>query len=103
MGLFIQWAVKDGNCGIDCSFFLDFFTQDVIENAPRTPGSSQNLKKPADRVMEQFGSKSNKEVFRLLKQSINAIKGDVSLTSAYINRNPSSYNINQTILALEWE
>jgi len=81
MGIFMQWAVAEGNCGIDCNFFLDFFTQDVIENASRTPGSSQNLKKPVDRVMEQFGSKSNKEVFRLLKQSINAIKGDVSVTS----------------------
>ncbi|KAJ5537862.1 Chitinase II [Penicillium frequentans] len=77
MGIFMQWAVTEGNCGIDYNFFLDFFTQDVIKNAPRTPGSSQNLKKPVDRVMEQFKSKSNKEVFRLLKQSINAIKGDL--------------------------
>ncbi|CDM37252.1 unnamed protein product [Penicillium roqueforti FM164] len=35
------------------------------------------VKRPIDRVMEQFGSKSNKEVFRLLRQSINVIKGDL--------------------------
>jgi hypothetical protein len=61
-------------------FFVDFFTQEVITGAPRTPGSSQDLKRPIDRVMEQFGSKSNKEVFRLLQQTLNALKGDVSTT-----------------------
>ena len=39
------------------------------------------VNRPIDRVMEQFGSKSNKEVFRLLRQSINVIKGDVSIIS----------------------
>lgn len=81
MALFMQWAVKGDNCAVDCGFFADFFTQEVINGAPRTPGSGQDLKRPIDRVMEQFGSKSNKEVFRLLRQSINVIKGDVSIIS----------------------
>jgi hypothetical protein len=79
MALFMQWAAKDADCQVDCDFFADWFTQEVIEKAPKTPGSNQNLKRPVDRIMEQFGSNSNKEVFRLLRQSINAVKGDVSL------------------------
>lgn len=79
MKMFMQWALKDADCQVDCDFLADWFTQEVIENAPETPGSNQNLKRPVDRIMEQFGSNSNKDVFRLLKQSINAVKGDVSL------------------------
>lgn len=30
-------------------------------------------KRPIDRVMEQSGTKSNKEVFRLLQQSLNVL------------------------------
>jgi hypothetical protein len=82
MALFIKWAVKGDNCAIDCDFFVDFFTQEVINGAPRTPGSSQSLKRPIDRVMEQFGSKSNKEVFRMLQQDLNVLKGDVSISSS---------------------
>ncbi|KAJ5848907.1 CAZyme family GH18 [Penicillium rubens] len=85
MALFMQWAVKGDNCAVDCGFFADFFTQEVINGAPRTPGSGQDLKRPIDRVMEQFGSKSNKEVFRLLRQSINVIKGDTIAVYNYQN------------------
>lgn len=83
MKMFMQWAATDSNCQVDCDFFADFFTQEVIEGAPKTPGNSQNLKRPVDRVMEQFGTNSNKEVFRLLRQSVNVVKGDVSLRDSY--------------------
>lgn len=73
----MAWSMEECE-GIDCSFFVDFFGKEVISNAPRTPGSSQNLKRPIDRVMEQLGSKSNKDVFRLLRQSLNVVKGDVN-------------------------
>jgi hypothetical protein len=85
MKIFMQWAATDSNFQVDCDFFADFFTQEVIEGAPKMPGNSQNLKRPVDRVMEQFGTNSNKEVFRLLRQSVNVVKGDVSLRdSCYI-------------------
>lgn len=41
MKTFIKWAVEDADCQLDCDFFADWFTQEAIENAPKTPGSNQ--------------------------------------------------------------
>jgi hypothetical protein len=37
------------------------------------------LRKPIDRIMEQLGSKTNFDVFRLMSQSLNKLKGDVGV------------------------
>lgn len=91
MALFIKWAVKGDNYAVDCGFFVDFFTQEVINGAPRTPRSSQSLKRRIDRVMEQFRTKSNKEVLRMLQQDLNVLKGDASITSSRCVRTVAQY------------
>jgi hypothetical protein len=75
----MEWAIL--NCAsVDCDFLLNFFIKDIIpKTAPKTPGSNQVLQKPIDRIMEQIGSKSNFDVFRLMARSLNKLKGDVGV------------------------
>ncbi|KAJ5559038.1 CAZyme family GH18 [Penicillium sp. DV-2018c] len=74
---FMEWAIL--NCAsVDCDFLHNFFIKDIIpKTAPKTPGSNQVLQKPIDRIMEQIGSKSNFDVFRLMARSLNKLKGDL--------------------------
>ncbi|KAJ5787585.1 CAZyme family GH18 [Penicillium paradoxum] len=75
---FMLWAILPGNCDIDCEFLVNFFTQNVIpKTAPKTPHNNQVLQKPIDRIMEQIGSKTNSDVFRLMLSSLNKLKGDL--------------------------
>lgn len=79
----------DSKCDIDCDFIVDYLYQDIITNAPPVPGG-QRWKKPLERITEQMGSNSNKDVFRLLRKEINVIKGDVGLQS---NSSPIIYSL----------
>ncbi|CAG8001798.1 unnamed protein product [Penicillium salamii] len=76
---FMEWAIIAGNCaGVDCDFLVNVLTANIIpKTAPKTPGSNQVLQKPIDRIMEQLGSKSNFDVFRLMTLSLNKLKGDL--------------------------
>lgn len=77
---FMLWAIGAGNCPVDCDFFIDYFGEDIIpKTAEKTPGNNLILQKPIARVMEQLGSKTNFDVFRLMDSALNAVKGDVGL------------------------
>jgi hypothetical protein len=73
---FLAWAEKDPLCDITCEFIAGFLNKEVITSGPSTPGGV-NPKQPIARIMEQLGSKNNKSVFRLLRNSVNTLKGDV--------------------------
>lgn len=76
----MQWAIVAGNCPVDCDFFIDYFGEDIIpKTAEKTPGNNLILQKPIARIMEQIGSKTNFDVFRLMDSALNAVKGDVGL------------------------
>jgi hypothetical protein len=76
-GLFLEWAIK-GGCAINCNSLVDFVNQNVIpKTADKTPGHKKVLQKPIDRIMEQFGSDSNLDVFRLVSKALNKLKGDI--------------------------
>lgn len=32
----VGWAAKDADCQVDCDLSADWFTQEIIKNAPRT-------------------------------------------------------------------
>ncbi|KAI2678108.1 CAZyme family GH18 [Penicillium roqueforti] len=75
---FMLWAIGAGNCPVDCDFFIDYFGEDIIpKTAEKTPGNNLILQKPIARVMEQLGSKTNFDVFRLMDSALNAVKGDL--------------------------
>ncbi|KAJ5320264.1 hypothetical protein PENANT_c010G10893 [Penicillium antarcticum] len=77
IGQFLQWAIQRG-CAIDCNFLVEFFNQDVIpHDAAKTPGHSEVLRKPIDRIMEQLGSDSNVDLYRLTYRILNKLKGDL--------------------------
>ena len=77
MSMFFNYLVKNSMCGVDCAFLLNYFRQEVLVDRPMLPGGN-NLKSPAERIVESLGSNELRENFRLLNSFLNKLKGDLS-------------------------
>lgn len=75
MSLFFGSATTDNRCNVDCEFFINFFNNDVVNDAP-LPGGF-NSQKPSERIMDALGSDENTQNFVLLKTSLNGMKARV--------------------------
>ncbi|THC90472.1 hypothetical protein EYZ11_010063 [Aspergillus tanneri] len=84
---FLEWAQNDPKCDVDCDLIVNFLNKEVIINAPSVPGGT-NPKMPLNRIMEELGSMNNRDVFRLLRESVNRVKGDTIAVFRYQN-NPA--------------
>ncbi|KAG2001597.1 hypothetical protein GB937_010039 [Aspergillus fischeri] len=74
---FLKWLIKHEECGVDCTFFAEYFFKAVLTgNNPPLPGG-KNSQKPITRVMEALGSLNLRENFRLLEKGLNEIKGGI--------------------------
>jgi hypothetical protein len=77
---FLKWTIIYKECGVDCTFFADYFFKAVLTgNNPPLPGG-KNSQKPITRVMEALRSLNLWENFRLLERGLNEIKGEVSIS-----------------------
>jgi hypothetical protein len=65
MAIFFKFLTDNPACGVDCNFFLSFFTQNVLTETTPLPGG-YNPGTPSERVMETLGSSRNDQQFRLL-------------------------------------
>ena len=61
---------------------VDVFNQNVI-HCRQDSRPQERSANPIDRIMEQLGSDSNLDVFRLVPKILNTLKGDVSPLSPF--------------------
>lgn len=76
MAKFFEWLVENTKCGMDCTFFMNFFNKNILTGTTPLPGGF-NSGVPSERIMEALGSTRNTERFRLLGKTLNGMKAKV--------------------------